>query len=391
MQIVVLSDLHLGHKKIPGIHIYQNLKTYVYPKLKDADLVVLTGDTFHSLLDFNNEASGYVIQFLNDLFYLSRKYHFGVRILRGTFSHDRNQVEYIKQCAHKHQGDIAVDLKTYNDITLDEENIKGNSLKCLYLPDDLPYGSQEEVVSVIHKLLDERHWNKVDIIFGHGYLQHVLPADARGPAVLYTIESLSSICEHLAVFGHVHTPSIKRYRHLTCFYVGSFERMNHGEEEKKGFYTIDTDTWKTTFIPNKNTILFLTFKSNSQDTSKIVEDFKQWIALSKLSEVNTNFIRVIHNDPTIRILLGKILRSEYSHLKCVYTSESDRSSRSIVLETKPITDNDSKLIIPTEENIVDLIEKAIKDKGLPALSKDRIQDIWNLNFDITDISTNVSV
>ena len=100
MKIVVLSDLHYGHRKVSGKHLYFNLVKFAYPEIEKCDLLILSGDTFHSLLDFNHPAASYIIQFFNDLFYMSQKYHFKIRILRGTYSHDRDQVRYIERSSY---------------------------------------------------------------------------------------------------------------------------------------------------------------------------------------------------------------------------------------------------------------------------------------------------
>lgn len=382
MHITVLSDLHLGHKRIPGAHIYQNLQTHVYPTLEHTDLVVFTGDTFHSLLDFNNDTSGYVIQFLNDLFYMSSVYHFGIRFLRGTFTHDRNQVQYIQQSTHKFLGDVQdVDLRTYSDIAIDEETIHGETLRLLYLPDDLPYRSSDDVLAYVQQLLDSRGWTDVDIVFGHGYFQHILPPASRGPSVCYTVESFVPICKHLVVFGHVHTPSIRGYKHLTTLYVGSFERMTHGEEEPKGYITIETDKWTVTRHVNLGTLLFLTYSPTADTAEDIVDRFKRWIESAHLSTEKVNYIRVIHPDPSIRVLLGKILRSEYLQYRCVYSAEAPRSESAAIVETAPITTADTELVVPTEDNIVEIITQFIKERQLTPLSKETISSIWQLQFE----------
>ena len=379
MKIVVLSDLHNGHKRLPGEHLYQNLVKYAYPQIEECDLLIFSGDIFHSLLDFNNVAAKYVIQFFNDIFYMSQKYKFGIRILRGTYSHDRNQVEYIKQSANKYLGEETINLKTYSDVSIDEESKGKENIKILYLPDDLPYKSQEEVLDTARKLLASRKWKDVDLIIGHGYCQHVLPLGAHGPSIVYTLDQLSSLCKHLAVFGHVHTPSVKKSKDLMVVYVGSFERMNHGEEEAKGFITIDTATWSTTFCTNKNTLKFLTFFSTETDVEKVIESFKKWIVDSHLDTKKTNYIRVSHPDADIRQLLGKILKSEFGEYKCVYSTKIPKTQ--INVEEQTILTSEDTLVVPTEDNIVNLISEYIKEKKYTSLSIETIEKIWNLNFD----------
>ncbi len=380
MKIVLLSDLHYGHKRIPGEHIYKNLKNYVYPELKNCDLCILCGDTFHSLLDFNHPVSKFLILFINDLFYLSQKYKFGIRVLRGTYSHDRNQVTFIEQCAHKYMTELNIDIKTYSNISLDEETINNESISILYLPDDLPYKNVDDCLDYVYELFNTRKIKSVDMIIGHGYCQHVLPCDSNmTSSLIYTEEKLNKICNHCAYFGHVHTPSIhKNKNNFSIIYVGSFERMNHGEEEKKGFLIVDTSTWKNTFIENKNTLKFLTYTPLEDDTLKIIENFKKWINSQNLSKINQNYIRVIHNKPEIRQLLGKIIKDEFPEYKCIYSTKSTAHDLSIS-DTK-IDLSEINLIKPTEENIVDLIYDFLKDNNIGELDKLKIQDIWSLKY-----------
>ncbi len=379
MKIVVLSDLHYGHRKVSGRHLYFNLLKYAYPEIEKCDILFLSGDTFHQLLDFNNPAATYIIQFFNDLFYMSEKYNFKIRILRGTYSHDRDQVKYIERSSYKYMDKRSVDLKTYSEISIDEETVGNETIRILYLPDDLPYKNQEECMDAIYKLMQTRKWDKVDLIIAHGYCQYVLPTGSRGPSVVYTAESLSAICKHIAVFGHVHTPSTKQFDHLLIVYVGSFERMNHGEEERKGFITIDTSNWTIEFKENKNTLKFMTYEPTVIGTESIVDDFKRWLTRIELSDTNVNYIRVKHNDTSLRQLLGRILREEYKDYKTVYTSESIKD-KTVLVENELIIKDTENLIQPTEDNIVDLIFDNIKERNLPALSKLRIEQLWNLNF-----------
>lgn len=380
MKIVVLSDLHYGHRKVSGKHMYFNLVKYAYPEIEKCDLFIISGDTFHSLLDFNHPAASYIIQFFNDLFYMSQKYHFKIRILRGTYSHDRDQIKYIEKSSYSSLDIQKTDLKIYSDISIDEEIVNKESVRILYLPDDLPYKNQEECLDAVYKLLVSRKWNKVDLIIGHGYCQYVLPFGAKGPSVVYTAEALSSICKHIAVFGHVHTPSTKRYKKFTMVYVGSFERMNHGEEERKGFITIDTKNWSVEFKENKNTLNFLTYTPTIEGTEAIVEDFKRWINRVKLDKENVNYIRVKHHDTAIRQLLGRISREEYKDYKIVYSSETVKEKDAIIENTLTINDT-SQMVQPTEDNIIQLIMNTIKEKNLPTLKKSRVEALWCLQFD----------
>lgn len=384
MRIVFLSDLHMGHKRVSGEHMLISLKTYAYKEIKECDILVITGDFFHSLLDFNHDASQAVVQFMNDLFHMAMEFNIKIRILRGTFSHDRNQLRFVYHAALEYLRKGVLDFKIYEKVSIDEETVNGETIRLLYLPDDIPYKSEEDVFDTARELLRTRKWDDVDIIAAHGYCQHVLPYGKKGPAVTYTIDNLRNICKHIAVFGHIHTPSVKKVDNFVQVYVGSMERMEHGEEERKGFLVLDTSTWKITFIENKNTLKFLTFISRlGQDKSveDIAQEFISWLLSINMRTDAMNYIRVKHNSVEIRQLLGKILKDQFQDYKCTYSAIAISTEESIINATLEVEDEDT-LIVPTEENVVELMKQFADNAGiLPVLSTEKIEYYWSLKFE----------
>lgn len=382
MKIVDLSDLHFGNKLVSSEHMYESLQTYAYKHIQKCDLVILHGDLFHCLLDLNHTASRMIIVFLNDLFAMSIEHGFKIRILRGTFSHDRNQLMTVSSLSKRFSGSSEIDLKIYDKVSVDEEHIGDEHVSICYLPDDLPYKSEQEVLDVVRELLSNRKLDKVDMIVGHGYCKHVLPYGITGPPVTYTFEGMSSVCKHMAVFGHIHTPSIKKSKGLTIIYIGSMERMAHGEEERKGFLTIDTSTWTSTFIENKNTLIFSTYKSTSMDMEFLTQDFIKWMSTLPLSKDKPNHIRVIHESRDARKLLGKIISDMFSEYTCVYTSMKLSDGNSAITDTSLVVAAPT-LTIPTEDNIIILIKQHIdsSDSIQNKISESIIEKIWTLNFD----------
>lgn len=382
MKIVSLSDLHFGNKLVSSEHMYESLRTYAYKYIQKCDLVILHGDLFHCLLDLNHTASRMIIVFLNDLFAMSIEHGFKIRILRGTFSHDRNQLMIVDSLAKRFSGTDKIDLKIYDKVTVEEESVGDEYISLCYLPDDLPYKSEQEVLDVVRELLSNRKLDKVDVVIGHGYCKHVLPYGISGPPVTYTSEGLSSICRHLAVFGHIHTPSVKRADGISIIYIGSMERMAHGEEERKGFLTIDTSNWTSTFIENKNSLLFSTYKSTSTDTEFLSQDFIRWMNTIHLSKDKPNHIRVVHESRDIRKLLGKLVLDMFSEYNCIYTSKKISDDNTSLTDTSLVVAAPT-LTIPTEDNIVILIKQHIDSSdSIPnKISDTTIERIWSLNFD----------
>lgn len=382
MKIVDLSDLHFGNKLVNSEHMYTSLVEYAYPVILKSNMVIISGDLFHSLIDLNHTASHFVIRFINDLVTMSIEHGIKIRLLRGTFTHDRNQLLYIQSHICEVVSSGRADIKIYDKISIDEECIADERLSICYLPDDLPYNSEEDVLDIVRKLLASRKMDKVDIVIGHGYCKHVLPYGVTGPPVTYTLDGLASICKHVAIFGHIHTPSIKKTSNITVVYVGSMERMNHGEEEKKGFIVLDTSNWTTKFIENKNTLVFSTYRSTISDIETVVESFLKWMSTVPLRMDNPNYIRVIHESREVRQLLGKLVADMFKDYKCIYTSKKASDDKTFISDTDISTDAPS-LVIPTEDNIVELLkihidnDIAITDK----LPIETIEKLWKLNFD----------
>lgn len=376
--IVFITDPHLGFPHVASKHVYNNLVDYLYPHLLKAKLLIFGGDTFHTLLDFNHPAAKFVISFLNDLFSISHTNNLPIRFLRGTYTHDRNQVALINDIANQ-QSNKGHDVKCYSTLSLDFE--KSLNLRILYIPDDLGYASSNDCITDTYKLLNDYKWENVDMVVGHGYFKHVLPPGMpHMPACTFDMSQFTNICTKCVLFGHVHTPSISNVNSLPVIYGGSFERMNHGEEESKGFITIDTSTdkWKYTFVENKNTILFKTYISDIQIVDDIIIDFKQWIAKQNLSIVNPNHIRVKHNSLEIRQLLGKIIKAEYPEYQVKYSHLSTTSTDVQQLPIETLQMEKIELVTPTELNIVDLINDHISNIQQTNLAIKDIRYIWDL-------------
>lgn len=376
--IVHITDIHLGFSQLSGKHVYDNLIDYLYPHLEKCKLLLFSGDTFHTLLDFNHPAAKYVVLFLNDLFNISHTNNLAIRFLRGTYTHDRNQVSFINGIAKQH-GNINFDIKCYDVLSLDFE--KSLDLRMLYIPDDLGYSSSNDCIADVHKLLNEYKWENVDVVVGHGYFKHVLPPGIPHlPACTFDMSQFTDICTKCVLFGHVHTPSITNLEGLPVIYGGSFERMNHGEEEAKGFVTIDTsgDKWKYTFVENKNTILFKTYTSSIEQTDDIIIDFKEWITKQNLSTINPNHIRVKHDNLEIRQLLGKIIKAEYPEYQVKYSHLAPTSTSVLHAPIETLQVENIELVIPTELNVIDLIEDHITNIQQNNLNIRDIRNVWDL-------------
>ena len=289
---VSISDIHLGNNRVTPEVIHRNLNKYLYPELVDIDILILGGDFFHTLLNLNSSAAYYAILIINEIVELSIKHDFLVRVLKGTFEHDRDQNKYFN-----------VDNK-YDHIklinTLSIEHIEKLNINICYVPDDLPYkNAQAEIV----KKIKDQQLEQVDMLVLHSYCKHEIPKDAPiEPNNLFDIDFLIHYVKGPILKGHIHTKSVYK----TCINNGSFERLTHGQEEKKGFFkfTYDREKFTYKFIENKDTAIFSSITLGEEN---YVETFIKCIE-NIISKVNEDTPLPIN----IRIICNKVTKNKFN-------------------------------------------------------------------------------
>ena len=362
LKIASISDIHFGNKRILSLNIAHNISTFMFPKLEGTDLLIIGGDVFDTSLPFSDEHSNIIVSWIIDLLDQCEKYGVIVRILRGTFSHDRTQCTsfplYHKKGRYKHS------LRYFD--TMSCEYIEELDLKVLYIPDDLPYKSSDECLDVIKKMLSDIGWQQVDYVFGHGYFEHMLPPYMpHKPKITFTVEQFKDIVRRFILMGHVHHPN----KTDNVIFNGSFERLGHGEEEDKGFVYIEDfgRNANIEFVENKLSTKFLTFDLSEH---KYIE-----LAISKYEELMLPYvqealiyIRVIHPSSEIRNVLSKITRVRYPNVNFSHISDG---SAPTIIRISDILDT-SDLPTPTIDLLPQMVYSYLNLKGKSPLSEERI-------------------
>ena len=164
LRILSTSDWHLGNPRVPAGNICDRLRHYMFPLLEQTDLLNIGGDVWDTLMTLNDETN-VIVSFLIDLLRMCHVNNVTVRVLLGTFSHDRDQSSvfeiYQKKCHFTN------DLRYISKVYLEE--IESLNVRILYLPDDLPYESSEACLEAVSDMMKTRGWTWVDYVFGHGY------------------------------------------------------------------------------------------------------------------------------------------------------------------------------------------------------------------------------
>lgn len=292
---LVISDIHFGatDPKQLKYELSEGFLKYI-DNMKQLDFIIITGDYFDHKLYLNDTVSDYAVAFMGVLIRISKERNCPIRIVYGTDSHEVNQYTIFNE----YENNPDIDFKVIKTVS-DEELLP--NLHVLYVPEEYVYSKQEYYSKY---LSGDKKYN---YIFGHGTINDIMTyitdsgkTDRKRVAVFSSSELLD-VCEGEVYFGHYHIHSNIDER---LFYVGSYSRWQHGEDEPKGFYHIsydsDKDKYKHHFIENPyaKKYVTITYGYNSEAIQSEENLIKE---LSKRDEIidstDADYVRYIFNIP----------------------------------------------------------------------------------------------
>ena len=349
-RVLTLSDLHLGRSsKVPTQIIIERIIKYIFPYISKTDLLTINGDIFDNAIALTKADSKLILSFFIQLMMEAERYNTTIRILRGTYSHDRTQCEHIVML-HKAYG-FKHDLKYFDSLTV--EYIEHLDLRMAYIPEDIPYNTDDEIVSALEVMLQQAGWKDFHFILFHGYYYHLIPNGLRTPPKRALHESKISRLLHpkgYVLGGHIHTKSI--YKQM--IEVGSFDRFAQGEEETKGGFYITEDGPK--FIENQDATQYITIDLSKYDHEDSIEVYKKKVDKLFPKDI-IGYVRVIHDSIEVKQILNKITTKEYPYL--TYSSKSNTNNDELVVNE---LDTSSDLIPDiTPENLPIIISNYLKE------------------------------
>lgn len=215
-----LADLHIGNKNIRPEDMKQQLKDHffsVMKKTKYLDGIFILGDILHTIVSLNSEYSNLYLWFIDQVYKLAKKKGSTVVIIKGTPSHDNDQLNNIKQYMNNYDD---VDFRIYE---IPQEITIWNDYRILVLPDVKPR-KQEEIGQYITE--DKRY----DMILGHGLIDtmkyYVQESEHESTKTyVYDIEKLKASCIGPILFGHIH--QFQQLREA-FYYVGPYTLLERG-------------------------------------------------------------------------------------------------------------------------------------------------------------------
>lgn len=358
IKILTVSDIHLGHRRTSTEYIVENLITEINKNtiLNDINIIFIAGDIFDRLLTLPSDDISPIMKWVYSLLSVCANKDIALRILEGTPSHDWGQSELFNAIAVNIPN---LDFKYINILCIDR--IEKYNLDVLYIPDEWT-SSTATTLKQVKTLMSLSNLEKVDLAIMHGMFDYQVPQNKNEDAKHSSSEYLSLV-KHYIFIGHVHKFSF--FDRIIA--QGSFDRLNQGEEEPKGFViaSIRGDRDSFEFIENKNAKIYKTieFKSNSD---------KEIIRLRKILDKlpKDSYVRVkVKTDSDLLNQLSEI-KKEYIFLNMDRQIKDEEITESIV----EIVDDQFSVLTITPENIRTLI----KEKLLTMSADNKTEKVINI-------------
>lgn len=351
LKYLVMSDLHLGHKVNTISTMADNLVFFLnryQPLLKDIDILFLAGDIFDNYIPSYSDTYLKITKLLIEVIKWCQHYKVKLRVLEGTPSHDWRQASVISTIIKDLE--IQIDYKYIDKV--DIEYMEDYNVHILYVPDQIkPKG--EEVYKEVQKTLKEKSLNQVDIAIMHGQFHYQFPKLKLDSS--HNEEDYLSIVKHYIHIGHIHKHSVKD----RIIAQGSFDRIAHGEEEKKGAVLSkislkdkEKDEWL--FLENSHAMCFKTLNYLNQTPEEMIIQLRKDL---KNLKSGSSLRLIIHNE-TKECIKTKAFRelTQSYQIKFLYPDKEKIQLGDVIIKEETI---DSFTI--TKENILELVSQEFKN------------------------------
>lgn len=232
LRLASFSDVHLGHSATPTSLIIANLYK-AFPdnsETGELDLILLGGDLFDSELHYSDPDIEAIEMWMFHFISMCARRQIVLRILEGTFSHDRGQgfhfgkIDRLLKLAGVH-----ADFRYVRAIEV--EQIASLGISVLYVPDYTTV-EMDRLWKEVQEAMQKAGVTSVDYANIHGAFTYQMPPITRVQAACHAMERYLSIVDNYIFTGHIHLSSI--YERILS--NGSFDRLAHGEEEPKGHW-----------------------------------------------------------------------------------------------------------------------------------------------------------
>lgn len=317
--VAVISDVHLNAKRLEPKQIKKELKEGFFDVLRRVTIlngIVVNGDLFHdNKLYLEDKNARVAFWFFQQLEEIAKERNVWVRIIKGTGSHDFDQLSIFKDYEEEY------DFKIYEETTI--EMLDGMNM--LFIPEEYVRDPDEH-----YKQFLSVPENTYDMIFMHGLVKemefiHQDNTNFSKKAPIFDVDDLCKVCKGPILAGHIHTHTIFRDQ---FFYVGSFSRFSHGEEEAKGIVmglmTRDTKDFVVVHHENKLARVYMKLILDFDDMDKL--------SIEEIIEKVDKFIK--KHDVTSLDFRMNYIDTDECHAKVSAVMEFYKGSDIVKIKTK---------------------------------------------------------
>ena len=307
---VCLADLHIGNRNVSAKDMKRQLKDHLIKEIKKykyLDGIFILGDILHTIVSLNSEYSELYLWFIDQIYKIARKKNSIVIIIKGTQSHDNDQLSNIRSYTLNDDG---VDFRIYEQV---EEVTIWDNYKLLILPDVKPK-SLKDIDQFI--TCDKKY----DIILGHGTIDSMKyfiqeSEHMSTKTYVYELDKLKESCKGPILFGHIH-----QYQELRnqFYYIGPFTLLERGGLNAGyvtvGIYDHDRSKFKVEQFVNPDSAEYLDLNVDKKlmdeyPIDQIIEAIDELIADKKENDLIT--LRITRGDAVDSIDKIAILESRY--------------------------------------------------------------------------------
>lgn len=350
ISILFSSDHHFGSPSNSQQEMADAFQNTIFPLLSDTDIFFINGDFYDTLVIFDNHGFDPIYDTILRLFQLCDQHKVALRILQGTWTHDRNQCKRF-EAFYRNSG-YSFDFRFVDGIQLEEIYVRHRDLRFLYVQDDLPFKTSDLVVEAIKDKMVDVGWDHVDYACMHGFFDFTFPHNVSQDNVVVFRKEQFPFVKKLIDVGHVHQHRIQD----NVISNGSFDRLNHADEDPKGLIRVFDypDYYTAQFIENKQAAVYNTLVITKTDTTEsIVSKINQHVA--SLITTRRISLRFIIETAEHREAIKTFMKETYPDVYLKFKKAGEAEEKLMIPSSELFTPSE-KRIAPTPETIATFIQ-----------------------------------
>ena len=356
LRLLFSSDHHFGAPTINQEEMTDAFSKTIFPLLSETDVFFINGDFFDTLVIFDNHGFDPIYDSILKLFSLCDQYKVTLRILQGTWMHDRNQLR--RFVAFYRNSGYTFNFKFIEGIELETILIHYKSLRIMYVPDDLPFKSSGDVVDVITSKMTDIGWDYIDYGCMHGFFDFTFPERISQENRIVYKESQFPFVRKMIDVGHVHQHRIRG----KVISNGSFDRLCFGDEDPKGCVRVldYSDYYTAHFVQNKDAAIFNTLVFTKEDDTETIRT-KIKKHLDNINSTRKISLRFIVDILEHREAIKSWMKDVYPDVRCVLKKSGDAEDRPTMIVSSDLFVPIEKRVSPTPKTISTFVRAHISE------------------------------